>query len=201
MTSRGGAAYAIWVRLVARRRLTLTDCKGVTDWDDEIGPVGYFDDREPIWWLGHQDFPRRQVLNPRLNSLKFHGFDYAVEGVILFTGLKPMPELQHGMTVPFTLVLLDQNENEIEKHAELFVDRTWKRKNNFVYRESALRDSDETSGTSKPGFSRNLNVGPVREPDAELPRNQVRGKNAVFDADDPELLASLRKGLSTMARR
>lgn len=54
----GTAAYAIWVRLVARRWVAVTDCRLATDWDDEIGLVGFFDDREPLWWLGHLDFPR-----------------------------------------------------------------------------------------------------------------------------------------------
>jgi hypothetical protein len=138
----GGAGYAIWVRLVARRRVTLTDCRATTDWDDVIGLVGFFDDREPLWRLGRLAFPRRQVLNMRImNTLKFHGSDYMVEGVILFTGLKPMPEaLHHGMTVPFTLAFLDQNENEIPKDGELFVHRTWKRKSKFVGRGSGLYD-------------------------------------------------------------
>ena len=53
---------------------------------------------------------RRRIMN----SLKFHGYDDMVEGVILFTGLKAMPvEFYHGMVVRFTLIFLDQNENEI----------------------------------------------------------------------------------------
>jgi hypothetical protein len=87
----GSAAYAVSARLVARRRITLTDCRLLTAWDKDITLMGYFDDREPVWWLGHMDFPRRKVLNPRImNDLKFHGHDYCVEGVILFTA-KPMP--------------------------------------------------------------------------------------------------------------
>jgi hypothetical protein len=136
----GTAAYAIWVRLVARRRVTLTDCRLFTDWDEVITLAGYFDDREPLWWLGHQDFPRRRVLNPRImNHLRFDGYDSAVEGVILATGLKPIPETRyHGMTVPFTIAFLDQNRDEISNRAELFVDRTAKRERKALGRESSF---------------------------------------------------------------
>ena len=92
-----------------------------------MGSKDFLTNREPHWWLGHRDFPRSQVLNQRImNSLKFHGADDTVEGVILFTGLKPMPlEFYQGMAVPFTLIFLDQNENEIRQGADLSVDRTW----------------------------------------------------------------------------
>jgi hypothetical protein len=155
----GSAGYAIWVRLVARRRITLRDCRLLTAWDKEITLVGYFDDREPIWWLGDLDFPRRQVLNPRImNDLRFHGCDYTVEGVILATGLKPIPEAcHHGMTVPFTPVFEDQNGNEISQDSMLFVDRTWKRKRRAARPRTSLFDPVEILAMPEP-FSENSGV-------------------------------------------
>ena len=194
----GGAAYAVWVRLVARRRITLTDCKLVTDWDTDIGLVGFFDGREPVWWLGHQDFPRSQVLNQRImDSLKFHGYDYMVEGVILFTGSQPMPEAYpHGMNIPFTLVFLDQNENEIREDAELFVDRTWKQKNKFVPRGRSLYDPDEASAPIESAFRPNLNRGRVPDLGAEMLKNRPVRKEP-----ESEAMASLRKAIRELSPR
>jgi hypothetical protein len=140
----GTAAYAIWVRLVARRRVMLMDCRLATDCDDDIRLAGNFDDREPIWWLGQQDFPRSQVLNPRIMShLKFCGYDQTMEGVILATGSKGIPESwHHGATTPITISFLDQNRDEISQSADLFVDRTWARKRISV-RRNGLRDPEE----------------------------------------------------------
>jgi len=155
----GSAGYAIWVRLVARRRITLTDCRLLTPWDKGITLVGYFDDREPVWWLGNIDFPRRQVLNPRImNELRFHGYDYTVAGVILATGLKPIPEaFHHGMTVPFTSVFEDQNGSEISQDSILFVDRTWKRKPGAARPRTSLFDPVEIPVVREP-FSENSGV-------------------------------------------
>ncbi|HEX3352952.1 MAG TPA: hypothetical protein VHS34_09035 [Terriglobales bacterium] len=140
----GTAAYAVWVRLVARRRVMLMDCRLATSCDDDIRLTGNFDNGEPTWWLGHQDFPRRQVLNPRIeNHLKFYGYGHTMEGVILATGSKGIPESwHHGTTAPITISFLDQNRDEISQSADLFVDRTWARKRISV-RRNGLRSLEE----------------------------------------------------------
>ena len=160
---------------MARRRLTLTDCNLLTDWDNNIGLVGFFDDRETFWWLGHRDFLRGQVLNQRImNSLKFHGYDYMIEGVLLFTGLKPLPEAyQHGMTIPFTLVFLDQNENEMRQGADLSVDRTWEPERKVARPKSSLRSPAEGSATSEPGLGQNINRGKVPDPVPSAPYKRM----------------------------
>jgi hypothetical protein len=167
----GSAAYAVWVRLVARRRVTLTDCRLLTAWDKDVTLMGYFDTREPLLWLGHLDFSRRQVLNPRImNDLKFHGYDETVEGVILFTG-KPMPgAFDHGMTVSSTLVFEDQNRHEISQDAMLFVDRTWKRKHGAKRPRASLLEPEEILGVHGPFDSEDSSVPaprstPLREPE------------------------------------
>jgi hypothetical protein len=192
----GSAAYAVWVRLVARRRVTLTDCRLLTAWDKDVTLMGYFDDREPLWRLGQLDFPRGQVLNMRImNTLKFHHHDYMVEGMILFTG-RPIPEdHHHGMTVPFTLVLFDQNENEIRVEAELFVDRTWKRQDKVARRKRTLRGPVELPGTCEPVFRPNLNLGPVPDPAAESLKSRVGRKEG---EPEPEAITLLRRELARM---
>ena len=194
----GTAAYAIWVRVVARRWVAVTDCRLATDWDDEIGLVGFFDDREPLWRLGHLDFPRGRVLNMRImNTLKFHHHDYMVEGMILFTG-RPIPEgYHHAMTAPFTLVFLDQNENEIHVEAELFVDRTWKRQDKVARRKSTLDIPVEIPEAIEPGFRPNLNLGPVPDPAPSDPNPAAREEGEA----ESEPLASLRKALIQLRQR
>ena len=137
-----------------------------TAWDDQIVLEGFFDERTSHCWLGRRDYPRSQVLNPRImNSMKFHGYDDMVEGVILLTGLKPMPvEFYHGMAVPFTLIFLDHNENEIRQESVLFVDRTWQHEQKVARQNSSLYERAESSAASDPGLGQNINRGRVPDP-------------------------------------
>jgi hypothetical protein len=184
----GGAAYAIWVRLVARRPVTVFDCAMTTAWDDQIVLQGFFDARDPLWRLGHRDFPRREVLNMRImDSLRF-GYHKMVEGWILFTGLIPMPEaFRHGMTVPFTMVFLDQNENEICQGAELFVDRTWRPKSKFVRLENSLHAPRTPEMDNAP---QNINLGKAPDTDAEsLYKSWVASRGPISDAQRKAMAA------------
>ena len=164
----GGAAFAIWVRLVARRLVILLDWAMTTAWDDQIVPQAFFDERTDPWRLGQRDFPRSEVLNMRIMDALTLNPGRMAEGWLLAVGLKPMPEaFHHGMTVPFTLELWDQYENVIPQDAELFVDRRYKPKNKFVRQESGLYSPDETSAIIEPAFRPNLNRGRVPDLDAE----------------------------------
>jgi hypothetical protein len=197
----GGAAFAIWVRLVARRRVTILDCTMMTAWDDQIVLEGFFDERTSHCWLGRRDFPRSQVLNQRImNSLKFHGADDTVEGVILFTGLKPMPvEFHQGMAVPFTLIFLDQNENEIRHEAKLYVDWTRRREREVARQNTSLYEPVEHSAISDPRLHQNINRGRVRDP---LPSSCSPHKRAERDGFDAASEASsyLRNALIQLAK-
>ena len=187
----GGAAFAIWVRLVARRLVILLDWAMTTAWDDQIVPQAYFDERTELWRLGRRDFPRSEVLNMRMHALTLNP-GRMVEGWLLAVGLYPMPEaFHHGMTVPFTLELWDQYENVIPHDAELFVDRSCKPKNKFVRQESGLYSPDDTSAIIEPAFLPNLNRG--RVPDAELLKTPAVGKEP-----ESEVMASLRKAISQL---
>jgi hypothetical protein len=191
----GGAAFAIWVRLVARRLVTLLEWAMTTAWDDQIVPQAFFDERTPLWRLGQKVFPQREVLNMRIMDALTLNPGRKVEGCLLAVGLKPMPEaFHHGMTAPFTLELWDQYENVIPQDAELFVDRTCKPKNKFVRQESGLYSPDQTSAIIEPALRPNLNRGRVPDPDAERLKTLV-----VRTEPESEAMASLKKAISELS--
>jgi hypothetical protein len=139
----GLAAYQIYVRLVALRRFTLLDCEITTDWDDQIVLDGKSDDQRNCYWFGRQRYEPEQVLNPRLTCLRFHHRDQMVEGMILASGLKPIPvAYSQGMKVPFRLTFLDQSENPISHDGKLCVYRSTQRKKGVIRRTSGLRDGE-----------------------------------------------------------
>ena len=121
----GLAGYAIWLRLVARRSgLILSEqCEITTKFDDQI-VLECFDPGGPECRLGQWRHQKSEVLNDRF-PLEFHRRGHMVEGVILATGLKPIPkEYVQGMTVPFQLTFWDQFTNEISIKSKLSVDRS-----------------------------------------------------------------------------
>jgi len=171
------AGYAIWVRLVGRAIGAVLDCRLSTPWDDHIVLASFSDDGNPMCRLGLLQYPRGQVLNQRLaNSMRFVP-GQMVEGVILATGVNPIPEAyRHGLIAPITLVLLDQNENEIRENAELFVDRLYKPKRKFVPRKTGLYDRGAIVPTSALFNSQDLRV--PRSPDllGKVPSGRTREK-------------------------
>jgi hypothetical protein len=142
---RGGVFYAVYTRLVARQSyVILLDCSCETEWDEQIA-LQSFQQTESIYRLGCLQYPSREVLNDRIeNSLRFSHRGQMVEGVILFAGLKPIPEHYClGASVPFKLTFLDQFENEIEIKSELFVNRETKRKTRDARPSSGLHETGE----------------------------------------------------------
>jgi hypothetical protein len=78
------------------------------------------------WKLGQCQYPIEQLSNDRF-PLKFHRCGHMIEGVILATGLEPIPkEYVQAMTVPVKLTFEDQFGNEISAEKELSVDRSTK---------------------------------------------------------------------------
>jgi len=135
----GGVHYAVGVRLVARLRVTLVDFRLTTEWDDQI-VLHSFVGQTPLCRLGRLEYLRSEVLNQRIeNSLRFHYRGQMVEGMILASGLKPIPEAHRtGAIVPFRLTFTDSLGHEIGVEAELFVDRTAKRQKVPVHPSSRL---------------------------------------------------------------
>ena len=122
-SSNGGVRYAVWVRMVARHVGSLLDCQLTTRWDHDIS-LNSFDDRL-VCKLGEEEYSQADVLNQRIEeSLRFHRGDI-VEGVILATGIRPIPRaFRQGMLMPFELTLEDEFENQTIVTGDLSVDRT-----------------------------------------------------------------------------
>jgi hypothetical protein len=123
-SSNGAVHYAIWLRLVARHACRLLGFQLTTRWDHDILINSYAD--RALCKLGRLDFPQADVLNQRIEeSLQFHHRGEMVEGVILATGIWPIPQaFGQGMRMPFELRFEDQFENEIVGAGDLSVDRT-----------------------------------------------------------------------------
>ena len=146
----GLAGYAIWLRLVARRSgLILSDCEITTKSDDQI-VLECFDLGGPDCRFGQCWYHKSEVLNDRF-PLIFHRRGQMVEGVILATGLKPIPkEYVQGMTVPFQLTVWDQFRNEINVESKLSVDRSTTPRPKLVRSQISLRDSVSIPETREP---------------------------------------------------
>jgi hypothetical protein len=120
--SSSGTLFAISVRLVAERPVTLLDCRVSTEWDDHI-VLRSFDEERHVCKLGPLSYSRGEVLNQRIeNGLRFdHRGDW-FEGMILANGLRPIPEKYLDIAVaPFRLIFEDVFGEEISETAKLFV--------------------------------------------------------------------------------
>jgi hypothetical protein len=108
-------------------------------------------------------------------------------------------EFSHGMVAPFTLIFLDQNENEIRQEADLFVDRTWRREQKVARQNSSLYERAEGSATSDPGLGQNINRGRVPDP---VPSSSSPHKRAERDGSEAASEASLylRNALIQLAK-
>jgi len=146
----GLAGYAIWLRLVAGRSgLILPEqCEITTKFDEQI-VFECFDPRGPISQLGQCSYLQEEVLNDRF-PLRFRR-GHLIEGVILATGLKPIPqEYVQGMKVPLQLRFWDQFENEFRAEAMLSVDRSTTPRQRSVRPQSSLYDSGAGPDTREP---------------------------------------------------
>lgn len=173
----GLAGYVIKLRLVARKSgLILPDeCRITTKFDDQI-VLETFDQRLPLSKLGQCEYPTAEVLNDRF-PLKFHHRDRMIEGVILATGLEPIPkEYVQGMRMSFKVAFEDQFGNEISAEGELSVDRSTKPRPRLVRPTSSLFGPEGVPATTEPGVSHESVVPAAHN--HEMPESQV-GKEDV----------------------
>jgi hypothetical protein len=122
----GSVAYAIGVRVVARRpRVILVECRIKTDWDTPI-LVPAPKQPGPIWGFGGVDYPTIEVLNPQIGGgLRLRSSGDMVEGLILASSPRPIPEIYGNLTrTRFEVTFVDQFDEEITKEGELFVVRS-----------------------------------------------------------------------------
>ena len=144
----GRAGYAIWLRLVARKSgLIVSECEISTKFDDQI-VLESFDQRFPLCTLGQCRYPRAEVLND-LFPLRFHRRGYMFEGVILATGLEPIPKKYlQGMTLPVKLAFGDQFGGEFNAETELYVDRSTTPRPRLVS-PTSIYDPEEVPATKE----------------------------------------------------
>src|ERR1700687_4974405 len=165
----GLAGYAITVRFVARTSgLILMEPEITTQHDRQI-VLECFSLGGPVCTLGQCKYLAAEVLNDRF-PLKFHRRGHLIEGVILATGLEPIPkEYVQGMTVPFTLNFWDQFGNEIGVESKLSVDRSTTPRPRLGRSQSSLYDSGEIPEMREPFCGEDPGVadGPARLADSE----------------------------------
>ena len=108
----GIVAYRIQVRLLAAQKLRLDDCDMAAGWDNGI-ELESFDESKPVWHLGREGFSPTEVLNNRIEEgLMLHPGE-PVEGLILATGLKPIPvESRTGSRAEVCLLFRDSLSRE-----------------------------------------------------------------------------------------
>jgi len=166
----GLAGYAIVVRLVAEKAgLILLGCQITTESDEQI-VLESFDLGGLVCQLGQCQYQKSEVLNGRF-PLKFHRRGHLIEGVILATGLEPIPkEYVQGMTVPLQLTFWDQFGNEFSAEPMLSVDRSTTPRPKLVRTQSRICESDkipetrEPCGRENPGVSAGLRATRHRGP-------------------------------------
>jgi len=167
----GLAGYAIALRLVALRSgLIVTEPQITTKTDDQI-ELEFVDLAGQLCRLGQCQYYKPEVLNHRFPLKLASGS--VVEGVILATGLKPIPrQYRQGMIMPFTLTFWDQLGNPISVvEAAGSVDRSTTPRQRLVRRKSSLRDPEEILKSRSPSGSENPGVSTVLRatPDAKVP--------------------------------
>jgi hypothetical protein len=106
----GTVAYAIWVRLVALRpNVILEDAQLASAWDQDVFQISA-NEKGPYYLRRGFDFTRAEVLNHLIEERHcFHHRGDSVEGWLLATGLKPIPDAyQNNTSVPVDVGFTDQ---------------------------------------------------------------------------------------------
>jgi hypothetical protein len=132
--------YAIYARMIAKRSgLILPESEISTAYDADIH-IESVAGEDPLYDFGGQLFPRSQILNPRiLSSLRFQARGDVVEGWLLASGLRPIPDVYRNFAVvPFQLSFRNQFGDEFRAQGTLCVLRKSQRDNTDVRRGSGL---------------------------------------------------------------
>jgi len=132
------ACYCIWVQIVARAEITLTECQISSPFDDDIVLP---DEDEQLDRLGSFDAP---ILNSRLgNGLSLRP-GQMIEGSIVGFALWPIPDsYPNGSRVNCNLTFLDQYDEAISHEVSLFVDRPATPKRTVSRTQEELSRADE----------------------------------------------------------
>ena len=122
----GAVAYAVWVRLIARRTGVILETFGLAaPWDLDLIPLSP-PKEDPYVFARGFDFARDEVLNHRIEkSLRFHHRGYLAEGWLLAVGQERIPDTyRQGMTQRLEVRLTDQFGGDHFAQADAFVERS-----------------------------------------------------------------------------
>jgi hypothetical protein len=136
----GGIVYLPFVQLVARSRLTVTDCDISTYFDDQIVLESFHDD--PICRLGRAEYWQDEALNQRIEDGLVLSRGQMVEGYILANGLRRIPRENGEFAVPFKIIFSDQFGDEFPANGIFSVVRQVQRDNARVGKGSGLYGGD-----------------------------------------------------------
>jgi hypothetical protein len=147
----GAVAYAIWVWIVALRAgVILRAFRLASALDQELLAL-YANGKSLYYFHRGFDFSEEEVLNHRIEgSLCFHHRGDLVEGWLLATGLKPIPEAYPDrMSVGVDVIFTDQLGHDHIAQAYAFTERSARYKAPTLQREKSLGLSvPSTSGVS-----------------------------------------------------
>jgi hypothetical protein len=146
----GGIVYVPFVRLVARSRLTLTDCDISTSYDDQIVLESFHDD--PICRLGRAEYWQDEALNQQMEDGLVLSRGQMVEGYILASGLRRIPRERGKFAVPFVIVFSDQFGDEFPAKGMFSVLRQAQPDNARVEKGSGLYGPDATGIPPEPSI-------------------------------------------------
>jgi hypothetical protein len=136
----GGVLYAPRVRLLAWQAVTVMDCGMLTGYDDQF----VLDERKSMYRVGEQEDWPCEVLNQRIENNLHLSHGQMVEGLILMTGLRPVPPKYGPLPVPICLIFWDQFGNEYRADGKLSVLRSPHRPTAGAGRVGSLDGLDAT---------------------------------------------------------
>ena len=135
----GPVAYAIWVRLVALRpNVILEDSQLASGWDQDLFQISA--NKKGLYYLRQGfNFTRTEVLNHLIEERHcFHHRGDSVEGWLLASGLKPIPDAYRNNTpVPVDVSFTDQFGIDYVSSAYALVERSAHHKAPILRKENS----------------------------------------------------------------
>jgi len=135
----GPVAYAIWVRLLALRpNVILEDSQLASGWDQDLFQISA--NKKGLYYLRQGfNFTRTEVLNHLIEERHcFHHRGDSVEGWLIASGLKPIPDAYRNNTpVPVDVSFTDQFGVDYVSSAYALVERSARHKAPILRKENS----------------------------------------------------------------
>ncbi|MGA8153811.1 MAG: hypothetical protein WB952_22870 [Terriglobales bacterium] len=120
-TARGAIIYAVPMRLIAFRSVTLMDCDLSTVYDKQI-VLEPFDHQNPVYKAVGLEYQQREVLNEKIENLSLSRGEI-LEGWLVGTGCQRVPAKYGHLAAPFEVVFFDSFGEEFRAEGKLSVAR------------------------------------------------------------------------------